>query len=199
MLKVVNFESDKKGYYVLIGLNVVIQSGVIIYGSFSDNVAIVFVIFACNIYALAKRKSVKRFMTEWYVYIILCEVVGILEAIGLIHIKSGVCSVLVEGMIVDIVFIVTSVFMVIMSNRRTEKYASLINIIFFGDWFNVCFSRDDAFRDTEDKLQILSYHSRNKKGKLYLIIYSFPFFLLNLFYSCPKRFACSAINSTSSK
>ena len=130
MLKMVNFESDKKGYYVLIGLNVVIQSGVIIYGSFSDNVAIVFVIFACNIYALAKRKSVKRFMTEWYVYIILCEVVGILEAIGLIHIKSGVCSVLVEGMIVDIVFIVTSVFMVIVSNRRTEKYASLINIIF---------------------------------------------------------------------
>ena len=130
MLKMVNFESDKKGYYVLIGLNVVIQSGVIIYGSFSDNVAIVFVIFACNIYALAKRKSVKRFMTEWYVYIILCEVVGILEAIGLIHIISGVCSVLVEGMIVDIVFIVTSVFMVIVSNRRTEKYASLINIIF---------------------------------------------------------------------
>lgn len=130
MLKMVNFESDKKGYYVLIGLNVVIQSGVIIYGSFSDNVAIVFVIFACNIYALAKRKSVKRFMTEWYAYIILCEVVGILEAIGLIHIKSGVCSVLVEGMIVDIVFIVTSVFMVIVSNRRTEKYASLINIIF---------------------------------------------------------------------
>ena len=35
MLKMVNFESDKKGYYVLIGLNVVIQSGVIIYGSFS--------------------------------------------------------------------------------------------------------------------------------------------------------------------
>ena len=31
MLKMVNVEPNKKGYYVLIGLNVVIQSGVIIY------------------------------------------------------------------------------------------------------------------------------------------------------------------------
>ena len=69
-----------------------------------------------------------------------------------------------------------------MFQKRCKDTAISDNCKFYAHYFFIYFSIQHLTHwNTEDKLQILSYHSRNKKGKLYLIIYSFPFFLLNLF------------------
>ena len=111
-------------------LNALLIGIVLIYGSFSDELAILLIMFAGNVYALIKGKDKRTCLRIWMVYIILCELVGILEITGNIHIKSGLYSILVRSTVVDIAFVIITIVMILVSWESSKNIAVISNAVF---------------------------------------------------------------------
>lgn len=130
MITIINVQSNKKEYYTLVVINAAIQLDIILYGSFSDNIAMLFIMFSCNIYGLVRKKEIKKYVIVWLTYIVLCEITGIMEAVGIIHIESGVYSVLTQNVVVDIACIIIVCVTAVIRDESLQKYALPVNIIF---------------------------------------------------------------------
>lgn len=99
---------------------------ILIYGSFSDQLAVVTIM---SIFSIIHIITVRRRCMNtkiWLMYAIECELVGVLTLMGMIHMKTDTYAMFSQGVVIDILFVVVIVVDVLLHRIKKRKPSKFI-------------------------------------------------------------------------
>lgn len=130
MFRLTNMQPNSKEQPILAALNIIAGGIAALCGTFSDNLAILLIMFVSNIVAIVRKDDNKIYIRIWLAYIIMCEIAGIFVLMGKLHLNSRTYSALIQSVIMDIAFVIIIVITAAACGKASKKTAAVINVIF---------------------------------------------------------------------
>lgn len=145
---------------VLFVIKLIIDVAILIFGSFSDELAVIAVVCIFSVADSVVNKDKRTSIYIWLAYMIECELMGILSITGVITPESAVYTNFIQSVIVDILFVViaviaactTEIKSIKLINTLTYAFSALIVLLVIGSMIFLNKSQRDYYSNTMDIL-----------------------------------------------